>query len=146
MSKERSMEQEDSHGLMVALTMDSLWRIIFKVKVNIIGLTAENTMDYGSITRWKEVEFSLGLMEEDTKVIMLMIKRKVMVFSTGQMVENMKEDGKMVNNMESEHILVLVEKPNKENGKMERDFNGFHNDYSLKIIHFEINNLILNNF
>ena len=39
-------------------------------------------------------------MEEDTRVIMSMIKRKVKGHSTGQMAESMKEDGKMENNTE----------------------------------------------
>jgi hypothetical protein len=52
---------------------------------------------------------------------MLMIKKKAMVYFTGQMVENMKVDGKMVNNMELEHIHQRVVKQNKDNGKMVKD-------------------------
>lgn len=54
-----------------------------------------------------------------------MIKRRVRVTSTGLMVVNMRVAGKMENNTESELILPRVEKPNRENGKMERDFIGY---------------------
>jgi hypothetical protein len=40
------------------------------------------------------------------------------------MVENMKVDGKMVNSMELVYIHQQAEKQSKENGKMEKDFNG----------------------
>jgi len=41
--KERNMELEDSHGLMVLLTTVSLLKITFKEKVNTTGLMEENT-------------------------------------------------------------------------------------------------------
>jgi len=55
------------------------------------------------------------------KVTTLMIRRKVTVYSTGQMAESMKEDGKMVNNMVLVHIHQQVAKPNKANGKRVKD-------------------------
>lgn len=70
------------------------------------------------------MEYSHGQMEEDMKVSILMIKKKVMETFIGQMEESMKEDGKMVNNMELVYIRLQVEKQSRENGKMERDFNG----------------------
>lgn len=50
-----------------------------------------------------------------------MIKKKDKVHFTGQMEENMKEAGKMENNMEMEIIHLPVEKLNKANGKKAKD-------------------------
>ena len=47
MFKEKNMESEDSHGLMVLPTMASLLKTIFREKVNIIGLTVENMTVFG---------------------------------------------------------------------------------------------------
>jgi len=88
-------------------------------------------MDNGSITKWKAMVFSPGLTEDDTKEIMSMTRRKDMVCSTGQMVESMRVDGKMENNMESVLTQVLEERPNKENGQMERDSDGWHNEQTI---------------
>ena len=44
-----------------------------------------------------------------------------MACSSGLMVVNMKEDGRMENNTESELTHQPVVKPNKDNGKKERD-------------------------
>ena len=65
-------------------------------------------------------------MEEDTKEIMLTIKKKDKVYSIGQTEENMKEDGKMESNTEQEFILQQVVKQKWVNGKMEKDFIGFN--------------------
>ena len=56
----------------------------------------------------------------DTKVNMLMIRKKVKEYFTGQMAENMKVDGKMENNMEEVFIKDLMEFREKENGEMEK--------------------------
>ena len=45
--KVKNMELVDSHGLMDLLTMVSLSKITFKVKVNITGLTEGNMTVYG---------------------------------------------------------------------------------------------------
>jgi len=62
-----------------------------------------------------------GLTEEDMRENTLMIKKKVRAYSTGQMEENTKEDGKMENNTVSEHIHQLVGKQSKANGKKVKD-------------------------
>jgi hypothetical protein len=45
-------------------------------------------------------------------------------FSNGQMDVNMKDIGKMVNNMEKEYILDPTELREKENGKKEKESDG----------------------
>jgi len=63
-------------------------------------------------------------MVDNTKVIMLMTKKKDLVLFIGLMEENMKVGGRMESNMVWEHILLQVEKQKKVNGKMEKDFIG----------------------
>jgi len=46
------------------------------------------------------------------------------VFSNGQMVENIKEIGRMENSMAKESTLDLMDKREKENGKKERESSG----------------------
>ena len=58
----------------------------------------ESMMVSGKITKWKAMACSHGLMAEDMRVNILMIKKKDKEFSIGLMAENMKEIGKMESN------------------------------------------------
>lgn len=71
------------------------------------------------------MEFLLGLTDVDMKVNISMIRKRVMVTFIGQMEENTKEVGKMVNNMVLVLILQLVVKLNKVNGMTVKDFTGY---------------------
>jgi len=53
-----------------------------------------------------------------------MIKRRVLVHTRGQTVENTLVVGKMENKMEKEPILLQKESQNKEFGKMTSGLNG----------------------
>ena len=68
----------------------------------------------------------------------LTTKKKDMETFTGRMGENMREDGKMESSMESECTLLRVEKQSKENGRMEKDFNGLMNRDE-NIVFFRLN-------
>jgi hypothetical protein len=74
------------------------------------------------------MEYLLGLMEEDMKDNTSTIKKKDMVTFIGLMEGNMRGVGKMENNMELVSIHLQVEKLNRVNGRMERDFNGSTNN------------------
>ncbi len=74
------------------------------------------------------MEYLLGLMEEDMKDNTSTIKKKDMVTFIGLMEGNMRGVGKMENNMELVSIHPQVEKLNRVNGRMERDFNGSTNN------------------
>lgn len=63
---------------------------------------------------------SLGQMEENIMGHILMIKNMDMVSSNGQMVEDMKDYGKMDSNMEKVPISPKPEKKKKETGKKEK--------------------------
>ena len=56
------------------------------------------------------MEYSLGLMGENNKVITKMIKKMDMVYSNGLMVENIKVIGQMGNKMDKENFLMLKQK------------------------------------
>lgn len=81
------------------MTANSM-RIISKETEFISGLTAETTKVNGRIIRWRAMVCSHGLMAEDMKENISMIKKKVKEFFTGQMEESMKVTGKMANNTE----------------------------------------------
>jgi hypothetical protein len=74
----------------------------------------------GKIIKWKDKVYLRGLIIEDTKGLMLMIKKKAMVFFIGLMEEYIKVNGKMVNNMEKEFILIKKVSRERGNGKRER--------------------------
>ena len=61
--------------------------------VNIDGLIIENTQETGSITKCMELVCSLGPTAESTRENIMMTRNKDMVFSHGQMVDNMMAIG-----------------------------------------------------
>ncbi len=66
----------------------------------------------------------LGLMEENTKEITMMIRNKEEEYLRGQMVDNMMVNGLMENNMVRVYTILQREKLKKENGKMEKESDG----------------------
>ena len=135
----KSMESENSLGLMAAHIMEILRKTIFKETANTIGQMEEYLKDHGSTIKWKDKVCSHGLMVEDMKVITKMIRKKVTVLSIGLMVGNTMEDGKMENNTVWELIPLPVVNQNKENGRKEKDFTGF-----LQMAHSNDNSIHLN--
>ena len=65
-----------------------------------------------------------GLMEDNMKVSMLMIKKKVTEFTNIQTAVVIKVNGLMASNTEKELSLVLREYQGKVNGKMENVYTG----------------------
>ena len=66
-----------------------------------------------------EKVYLFGLMEENMKENINKIKKKDLVYSNGQMVESLEDNGKMVNKMEKENFIVLnLKNGEKESGKM----------------------------
>jgi hypothetical protein len=90
---------ENSHGLMVQHTRDSLWTIIFKEKVFTIGQISEVMREIGKITKCKERVSSNGLTAENMKESISMIRRKDTESSLGLMKESMMDSGRMESNM-----------------------------------------------
>ena len=83
---------------------------------------------YG-IFKWNEKEFLLGLMEENMKGNIKMIKKKAMANLNGTEEKNIKDIGKMENNMEKVcYIILKIKVGEKEFGIMEKESNGLKND------------------
>ena len=68
-------------------------------------------------------EFISGLMVENMKELMKMIKNMDLAFIHGKMVENMKGIGLKENSMEVDN-LYKVKKEEKEYGRMAKELNG----------------------
>jgi hypothetical protein len=77
--------------------------------------------DSGKIIKCKEKVYSNGRMEENIKVIMIMIRKVDSEYSPGQMEGNMKETGFKVNKMVLENIHQLLEKLEMEFGRMDKE-------------------------
>lgn len=84
---------DNSFGLTNHLMPVTSQTIIFMDMVNIDGLTVVNTLVIGSAIKCTALVSSLGLMEENMKVNISMIKNKGMVYLLGQMVGNMMAIG-----------------------------------------------------
>jgi hypothetical protein len=78
----------------------------------------------GWIIKWKEQDTLHGQMVEDMKENISMIRKKVMVYSSGLMGGNMMDNGKMGNNMELESIHQPQENQRRENGTTESVLTG----------------------
>lgn len=61
------MDKVSLNGMMETLTMDSLKIIIFKAKVRTFGKMVGNSKATGSITKFKAMVSSPGLMAENTR-------------------------------------------------------------------------------
>ena len=115
------MDTVASLGLTEVPILASSSKTIFKALVSTTGQMVESTTDYGSITKWKDMEFSHGQTVEDMKASISTIRKRVKVFSTGLMEEDTKVAGKMESNTDLAPTLQLVGKPNKESGKRVKD-------------------------
>lgn len=59
----------------------------------------ENTEESGSTTTWKDLDFTLGTMEEHSKGSIKMTKSMAMESTDGTMVESTKATGSLASNM-----------------------------------------------
>ena len=63
-----------------------------------------------------------GLMEENMKGNIKTIKKKDLVYLTGQMVRSIEDKGEMVNTMEKANFIFhLIKNGKKESGKKENE-------------------------
>jgi len=113
-------------------------KTILKVPENTNGLTEGYITDSGTIIRWKDMELSLGLMEENTLENTKTIKNTDKEHSNGQMAENTSENGKTENNTEKESTL---KKENKEKaiGKWAKELIGLkkRNDNEIELNYYK---------
>ena len=84
--------------------------------VNTSGKMVVNIQVNGKIIKCMVKEFFHGVMEENTVESIKTTKKKGKEHLNGQMEDDMKVNGKMVNNMELEDIEKQIKWKNKENG------------------------------
>lgn len=87
-------------------------QIILKDLGIMLGLMGDNMKAPGKIIKCMEEEFSPGLMEEDMKGNMYMIKNKVLDSLLGLMADHIKATGKMVS--KTEKGLIEIKKDLKK--------------------------------
>ena len=78
----------------------------------------------GKTMLWKAKVYILGQMGGSIKESIRLIKKKDMESTYGRMVENIKDSGAMVRNMEKEKPLPMTDFAVKGNGKMVNSING----------------------
>ena len=120
----KSMEKVHLYGQMVQYMLGNFTTIILKVKVNINGQMVVLIMVIGRTIKCMAKVYSHGLMEENTKVIILKIKSKEMALFIGQTAESMWDNGLMENKMEKGHLLQLTGNREKVNGTVAREQSG----------------------
>ena len=108
--KERSMDEVFIFGKMARVTTASGTKIELKAKVNISGKMAEHILDNGKIIICMAKEPIHGLMAEGTKDNTKWIRNTAMVFTIGQMEEYTKVIGLMVNSMVRASTSCKLEK------------------------------------
>ena len=82
-----------SYGQINPLIVVHSLTTIFMVTENIDGLTIESILEIGLIIKCTELEYLLGLMEENMKENILTIRNKATEYSPGQMDVNMMVSG-----------------------------------------------------
>lgn len=73
---------------------------------------------------WSDGRIYTGSVHIIIKVSIKKIKSKDLVNLNGQMEDHMRDNGKMVNNMEKEFISLQVDKEKEDNGQMVKEQNG----------------------
>lgn len=84
------------------------------------------------------MEYLHGKMVANIKDNIWMIKNMDLVNFFGQMVECIKDFGKMVDNMVKVFIEVVMVLKEKVNGRMEKKLNGQMNDFYLFFFNFNL--------
>lgn len=92
-------------------------------KENTNGQMVVFTMDNGLITRWKDKVLLHGVMAEDMRETIKMIKSMVMVLLSGQTAESTSVNGARANNMVKE-FMSKKEKRDKAFGKWVKELSG----------------------
>ena len=106
--------------------------------VYIIGRMEGNIQALGLIIKWMGKGYSLGMMGENMKDSLFLIRKKVMVYFIGLMGSYMMGNGKMESNMGSVYIHLYKEKLNKAIGRMEKGLIGLNRIKKLIIKEFKI--------
>ena len=95
-----------------------------KDRVYTTGQMAASLMGNGKIIKLMAMDNLSGLTAKNILVSSLTIFAMGREFSFGLMVENMRDNGLMVSNMETVYILYKMENQERDIGKTEKELNG----------------------
>ena len=109
---------------------------IDNIQVYISGQMVDSIVDSGKIIKWRGLGFSHGQTIDAMRAIIMMTRKKVMVFSIGPMGESTKANGKMVSNMELEYILQLLGNKEKDSGPKGKGLHGSNEMMSFEEKHY----------
>ena len=115
------MEKENYVGQIQVLMMVFLKKTICMVKAFIDGMMEENSRELMLTISWKDMEFLHGKTVESMLVDIKMIKNVDMVLLNGQMVESTLVLGRTASSMVMEFISLNQEKRKGVHGKMEKE-------------------------
>lgn len=118
------MAMEFTNGLTEVSSKETGKKTKLLVTVFTTGKMEEFTKAIGNKIICMVKDCISGLMEDNMKVSMLMIKKKVTEFTNIQTAVVIKVNGLMASNTEKELSLVLREYQGKVNGKMENVYTG----------------------
>jgi len=120
-NRERKMVMADSCGQMAPPMTASSLTTTSMARVSTPGLTIGHSMAIGLIIKCMDVAYLHGLMEELTKVNILMTKSKVSEYLYGLTAEDMRVSGSMGSSMDKESTLLAKMKRKEENGEMVKE-------------------------
>ena len=119
--KVKRKEKGILHGQMVPTMWGTFTTIIFTEKECIDGLMEEYMTVRGKIIKCMDMEYFLGQMVGGTKEIILKIKNRDKVLSSGLMVGNIQEGGWEESSMVEESTILLMVLREVENGIWGKD-------------------------
>ena len=122
--KAKSMDQEPITGVTAPLTLVPGPKTKSPARVTTPGLTVALTKGNGSTINYMVMECMCGLMVVGMRETTSMIRKRAGVSTTGLMAKDMRDSGRMENNMEKGRYLIARVNAEKVYGKTAREFNG----------------------
>ena len=112
----KNTEKAYFNGLTERLIMESLGTTTLKVMGFTCGQIKDDMRESGKTIKWKETVCSHGLMDDPTKVLTVMIRKKEQESFDGRMERNIMGNGMMVFNMDTVKLSKkeLMRKDNKQ--------------------------------
>lgn len=112
---------ESLNGVTAHRTVDSFIIITYMEKEITHGRMEDSMMESGCKTKCMAKEFLLGLMAGDIWASIAKTERRATEYFRGQMVVNIKVNGKTVSNTEEAHSLRFQVNKNTENGVVDKE-------------------------
>ena len=120
-SRGKSMEKVSIIGPMAATILENGTKTTFMDMGSITGVMDVNTKVNGGSIRCMDLAFILGMTAEATKANTITIKSKDSANIAGRMDVSLKATGSMASVKVRENLLINLEKPKREFGRMTSD-------------------------